>query len=642
MKKIISLLVLSALLISSLLTVIPVAAAEEAAPAKTNVLANPRDDQMAGIGSAFYYDFHLYDYDIGKYPITDIVRPDGEVGYQGQRPYMLRSKNAAGGSAFPIDGSLDTWESTYNTFNPSDELSVITDCEGTVYDFDAWVGFSIRDTAMVDSFAFYTLNDSTKGGKLLIEGLTLFGAVVDPTLHTYAPNSWFRMTDTITDVQATSTEDGRFAVVIGDLNNTYEVDYLFLAFNIEGDGAGDYACVEIELYEDESDYLDMEDLDTDAFTEALGFAEAALANEAGYTVDSYAVLKAAYDAVKRIAERETASQAMIDKATTKLYTALGELDAIADTSGLVSELAKYENVVETDYTTSSWATFKAARDAATALLDSGNNSEEAINEHIAALSAAGEGLARKASAEEIAAVEAKVAEAGEIDEEEYTAKSIGDLRVIMRDTNIVIKADANDISAAACEAAIKTLDDAIAALEPRADFAALQAVLDSALSIESTGYTAGSYAAYSAAIAELQAFITAQSNNASVADGEALTDAVVAAKLALVKLADFAAIDAKIEELASLLDTDYTAESWKALQDAIAAAKALKGTDADQAAADSALAAITAAADALVKPAATDPAADPGEEGGCGGVVSVTAVVLVAALGFGITALKRR
>ena len=96
-------------------------------------------------------------------------------------------------------------------------------------------------------------------------------------------------------------------------------------------------------------------------------------------------------------------------------------------------------------------------------------------------------------------------------------------------------------------------------------------------------------------------------------------------------------------ELEKLVADEYTEESWKALTDAIAAAKALKADAATEADVASALAALEAAEKGLAKPAPTEPATQPVvDEGGCGGVISVGAVVLVATLGFGITALKRR
>ena len=642
MKKIISALVLTAIMLSSILAIVPIAAAEETTTGKNNVLFNPRNDQMAGKGPAFYYDFHLFDYDIGQYPMNEIVKPDGSVGYQGTRPYMLRSKNAAGGSATPIDGLFDTYTTAYNSFGADDALAVVTDKDGNTYDFDAWLGISIRDTAVVDSFAFYTVNESTKDGKLLIEELTLFGAVVDPTLHTYAPNSWFRMTDTIKNVQATSTADGKYAVVTGDLYMPYEVDYLFLAFNIEGDGGGDYVCVEIELYEDSDSYIDIEDLNTALLTETLALAEAALANEKGYTADSYAELSIAYERAKVIASKDRTNQKAIDNVTTSLYEAITALVPVTDASELIAALDSYKELAETDYTTSTWTAFVAARDAANALIGSGNVSEASIAENLAALKGAAEALVPRASAENISAVQAKIDEAGEITEDEYTSKSYTELRVAMRDVNLILKKNADDISVAECEAAVKSIEDAIAALQKKADREALQAVLDAALAIDSKEYTTASYAALAAAIADTEAFLSGMANNATAQEAEALAAAIEAAKAALVKLGDFTALDAKIAELEALVSTEYTAESWKTLTDAIAAAKALKNAGAAQADVDAALAAIVAAADALAKPAATEEVTEPVAQSGCGGVVSVSAVVLVATLGFGVTVLKRK
>ena len=640
MKKIISAFVLAAFLLSSLLTIVPVAA-EESASEKKNVLFNPRDDQMAGIGPAFYYDFHLFDFDIGKYPMNEVVKPDGNIGYQGTRPYMLRSKNAAGGSATPIDGKLDTYTTAYNSFGADDELAVVTDKDGNVYDFDAWLGISIRETATVDSFAFYTVNESTKDGKLLIEELTLFGAVVDPTLHTYAPNSWFRMTDNITNVQTTYTEDGRFAVVTGDLYEPFEVDYLFLAFNIEGDGGGDYVCAEIELYEFAGNYVDIDELETATLKETISLAEQSLANENGFTADSYAALKKAYNAAKAVVAKEKTTQQAIDRAVTDLYAAITALVPVADASELIAELDKCKTMVETDYTTSTWGAFVAVRDAASTLISTGNASEAAINENLASLKAAIAGLAPRATTEDIDAVKAKIDEAGEIKGDEYTSKSFTDLRVAMRDVNLILKESVDNISAAQCEAAIKTIDEAIAALKKKADKTALQTALDEILAIDAKEYTATSFAPLQLAIAEVQAFLASTSDNASAEEAEALAAALAAAKAALVKLGDLAPVTAKIAELEKLVADEYTEESWKALTDAIAAAKALKADAATEADVASALAALEAAEKGLAKPAPTEPATDPVAEGGCGGVISVGAVVLVATLGFGITALKR-
>ena len=654
MKKIISALIITALLLSSILAIIPVAA-EETTTEKKNVLANPRNDQMAGIGPAYYYDYHLFDFDIGQYPMNEVVRPDGGTGYQGKRPYMLRSTNAAGGSATPIDGDLETWitSSTYNTFDPTALLTQIIDGEGNYYDFDAWLGISIRETATIDSFAFYTLNNETKGSKLLIEELTLFGAVVNPEKHTFDAysneetntyeTSWFRMTDAITNVQETYTEDGRYAVVTGDLYMPFAVDYIFMCYMLEGEGGGDYVCVELEAYEYTGGNVSVDDLDTAALTEAIAFAEAELAKTGTYTTDSFAALTKAYETAKDASVNAT-NQATVDYAVNTLYAAIAALALRGDTTALEAELAKYADAVEAKYTTSSWAAFVTARDAATALIESGNASDDAAATHLEALAAAGAGLADKATAENLAALKAKYEEAKALDKELYTPQTVSDLNIAMRDANALTKEEVkDDVSVAQYEAAMKAITDAFAALKEKADMSALQALLDDALALSASKYTKDSYTALASAITAAQQFLSDNSKNATAEEATALGDAITAAKAALVELADLTALNAKIAEAEALKEADYSAETWKALKDAVAAAKALTA-DATQKQADDALAAIEAAVKALAAaPKATEPTAtDDAAASGCGGVIGATAVVITAVLGLGAVALRRK
>ena len=635
MKKLISALILTALLLSSILAIVPASAAD--AGGRESIIVNSRADQMAGVGPSFYYNYHLYEHEVALYPLD-------AHGKAGASAYMLRSRNAANGSASFMNGDIESWSGVYNDYSPSDEKGTITDKDGKTYDFDAWCGISIRDTATVSGFSFYTTNESTKGSRNLIEELMLFGAVVDPELHTYAPNSWFPMTELITDVQATYTDDGKLAYVTGDFDEAFDIDYLFMALNMEGDNGGSFTIVEIELYEDTGDHVDIKDLDTKTLQETLTLAEEPLANEKGFTATSYATFLKAYNAAKKVAEKDKTTQEAIDRAATTLYNAITNLVPVADTTGLESEIAKCEALVEADYTVSTWATLATALNAAKELLESGNASEAAIAEHIAALTAATEALGKRATEEDIAALQAKVDEVSALDDELYTQKSFADLRVAMRDANILIYGEPEDVSTAQCEEAIKKMDDAAAALVDRADIEALKTALTEALAIDSKLYTTASFEALSTAMNNLSMSTTGQTNNLSAEEGAALLAALESAKAALVKAGDVSAVGAKIAELEKIASDEYTAESWKALTDAIAAAKALQAGKASEADVASALEALDAAQKGLaVKPAPTEPATQPVvDEGGCGGVISVGAVVIVAALGFGITALKRR
>ena len=642
MKKIISALILTALLLSSLLAIIPVAAEEEAPAERESILVNSQPDQYNGLGPAFYYDFRLYQANVNYYPINEAPREDGGTGYQGKRPYMLRSRNAAGGSSSIIDGSLESYSTAnaYNGFELEDELSVVVDNKGISYDFDAWVGICLRETATIDAFKYYTLTKETQGSRLLVEELTIFGAKENPETHTYDPNSWFKMADTITDVQSNTTEDGKLAVVSSDLYMPFEVDYIFLAYMIEGEGGGEYVNVELEVYE----YVPAPDvqLDFTALNEAITFAEAELAKENTYTTNSYNVLNRAYEDAK--AALSATNQAAVDYAVTCIYDAIAALALRGDTTALQAELDKYAAAVETDYTTSSWAAFVAARDAATTLIESGNASDEAAAEHLAALATAGAALADKATAENIAALKAKYEEAKALDTEKYTPQTVSALNVAMRDANALTKDEIkDDVSVAQYEAAMKALEDAFAALKEKADLSALQAIVDEVLALSADKYTAESFADLAAAIQAAQKFLDDAGKNATAEEATALGAAITAAKDALVELADLTALNAKIAEAEALKEAEYSADTWKALQTALTAAKAI-AADATQAQADEALAALEAAVKALAAaPKATEPTAtDAPAESGCGGVIGATAVVITAVLGLGVATLRRK
>jgi hypothetical protein len=334
----------------------------------------------------------------------------------------------------------------------------------------------------------------------------------------------------------------------------------------------------------------------------------------------------------------------VDYALSTLSSAISGLTLLADTTELEAEIAKHASLVEATYTTSSWNAFATARDSAINIIETGNASATAVSEKLAALVAAVAGLAPKATAESLAMLRVKFAEATAIEDDGYTAQSFSALKLAIRNTSQLTKDDnRDDVSVAQCEAAMKELTDAIAALVEKADLTALQAVVDGVLSINAKLYTEESYADLAAAISAAQQFLSGSASNASAKEAEALGAAITAAKEALVPLADFAALDAKIAELEALASADYTADSWKALQDAITAAKALKDTKATQAEADKALEALETAAKALASAAdASADASDDSAQSGCGGVIGATAVVITAVLGLGAVALRRK
>ena len=630
MKKIISALILTALLLSSILAIVPVAA-EEVGDAKVNVLlSGGAADHEGGTANALFYNYPLYNFVVGTYPISGSD--------MGNADYILRSVNNATGGSRINDGKLDNYSGAYNAFSATG--SDITDSEGTTHHFDGWVGISLRETKKIDSFSLYTLNDVSKGDLQRVDELALFGAVVNPETHTFDANSWFMMTDLITDVQSKQTEDGNLALVSGALKMPVEVDYIFIAVNCEGEEGvgGKFNIVEIEAYEFVPAPVDLV-----ALNAAIAAAEAELAKTNTYTTDTYNALNKAYESAKTV--RETApGQAAIDYAAEAITKAIAALATLADYSDLSAELAKHADKLEADYTSSTWAVFAAARDAANTLIETGNTSEQAVAECLMALMTASDALAPKASADSLAALKAKLEEAKALDSSIYTSQTVSVLNIAMRDANALTREEfKDDVSVSQCEAAMKALVDALDALKVKADLSALQAIVDDALKAESTKYTEESFSKLAAAITSAQVFLTGNTSNATAEEATALGDAITAAKAALVELADLTALNAKIAEAEALKEADYTAETWKVLKDAVAAAKALTA-EATQKQADDALAAIEAAIKALAAPTATEPAtekpADNSSEGGCGGVIGATAVVITAVLGLGAVALR--
>ena len=208
--------------------------------------------------------------------------------------------------------------------------------------------------------------------------------------------------------------------------------------------------------------------------------------------------------------------------------------------------------------------------------------------------------------------------------------------------------EANDMSQADLDALVKAIDDAIKGLKDKANWTDTNAFLETVKDLRDTDYTKESWEDYTEALNKVQGYMKEDKKpNVSVEDEAKYLAELKAAYEALVAYATYGAIDTRVDELDALDETKYTAESWKALQDAIKAANALKSDRyATQPQADEALAAINAAVEALVEAGAnsgdaTTPTTNNGgdatepEKKGCGGVIATTAVVMTSVLALG-------
>ncbi|MBQ7375574.1 MAG: FIVAR domain-containing protein [Clostridia bacterium] len=391
--------------------------------------------------------------------------------------------------------------------------------------------------------------------------------------------------------------------------------------------------------------LDFEELDI-----AIGEADEYIDFEEDYTPGTWKVFKAAYEAANACAEAERQSQ--INKAAAALISALDALETKPDFEALDEAMAEYDALVEAEYTTGSWAAFKAALDAAKAVRENPDAVGSQVEEVIKNLKAAGKGLGKLAADDAINVLKAKAEDTlAKYDKEAYTSDSYKPLTDAIRVANDFVKT--KDVSQAEIDASIAEIDKLIAALVPRADLTELKALIETAEALVEENYTAESWEAFQAAL-KVAKDRSKLGNDAkvSVEEGATLKADLEAALAALVGNADFTALDALLAEVKALKEADYTAETWKVLADAITAAEALKAnTAATTADVDAALAAIGAAKDALAKASVeTDPPAtekpteqttEPADKGGCGGTIALGATVVVAILGTAIVLKKK-
>jgi hypothetical protein len=349
-------------------------------------------------------------------------------------------------------------------------------------------------------------------------------------------------------------------------------------------------------------------------------------------------------AAKAVTDRAS-SEADVEATKTALDAAILGLESLekADFAPLEAELAKHSSYVESEYVAATWSAFASAKSAAEALKTDVNASDADVAAAVKALADAAAALDKKASADQLSALSAKAAEAdSEHPSDNYTSSSYQALRNAIKAINDALKADTGVSQVAALE---KALEDAIAVLKVKGDFTELDALVDSVDGYKESDVASGFEALEEALTAIENAKKPASVHNISADDVASLKEALEAAIDGLVFYADFTDLDALIAYTSTLVEADYSAESWAALKAALDEAIALKskaGATAPEAMAahDTLKAAIGSLASAATEPGESDILVDKKE--GCGGVIGATAVVLTAVLGLGAVALKKR
>ena len=339
-------------------------------------------------------------------------------------------------------------------------------------------------------------------------------------------------------------------------------------------------------------------------TLTAAIAEANAKVEANYTADSWKVLSDAVAAGQAIVDKadETSDQAAVDVAANAIYAAINNLVPNgADYSAVKAAKAK----IPADLSIYTDASVKALNDAVAAVVEGLPASRQSEVDKMAAdIEAAITGLTEKdADYSAVDAAKAKIPADLSIYTDE-TVEALNDAVAAVVEGKKASEQAVVDGWAAAIETAISGLRVKSASLEE------LKAAIAEADALNSALYTPESFAAVTTALAIAK---QVRDSDPEITDQTRVDEATAALKNAIASLvpagADFSALKSALDEAKTLTASHYTADSWKAYSDAVAAGQAIydnaeQYTVADQATIDAAAKAITDAKAALVEAAA--------------------------------------
>ena len=255
MKRTISILVLIAMMLASVLAIIPAAAEEAAAPERKNVAFSDADAanyQFDGKGNVFYFDYHYYIAANGEtWPITD------------KGPSLRRGQNSGSGSASATDGVKFSGGMSHQY---GQDCATMDLADGTSVTHDHIFGYSFKESVTVDGFKIWV--SSGLDSRDDISRVTIYGAVVDPAKieavkasteeKKYVANTYCYADPVLLYEMAPGddlqynviTEGDQKAAVTGGDFPVMTVDYILVGVDtVEGASKGKYAVYELELYE---------------------------------------------------------------------------------------------------------------------------------------------------------------------------------------------------------------------------------------------------------------------------------------------------------------------------------------------------------------------------------------------------------
>lgn len=304
----------------------------------------------------------------------------------------------------------------------------------------------------------------------------------------------------------------------------------------------------------------------------------------GYTKDSVNALLAALTQAeaavnsKEQADVKAAIEA-IDKAVSGLEKNTEKPQDPVNKENLKQKIAQARTIQADGYTTESYDALKLAINAAEAVINREDASQEEVDSHAAALEAAITNLKQKELEKaDKTLLKSKIAELKEIKADGYTAESYQNLQAALAEAESVVMNE--NATQAETDAQIKVLEAAYANLKKEIVAEVNKKLLEEKLGqmkeIQAKGYTEESYRAFTAAIEAAEKVV--KNENATQ---EEVNSQITALETAYANLKKEDAKDVNRELLESMLvearaiESDgYTQKSYKALQAAITQAEA--------------------------------------------------------------------
>lgn len=212
---------------------------------------------------------------------------------------------------------------------------------------------------------------------------------------------------------------------------------------------------------------------------------------------------------------------------------------------------------------------------------------------------------KTASEEDKKALQAKIDEASALKESDYTKDSWDKMMSELEESKELLASD-NPLQSAVKEQTIHMTEamEALVKVEHSVDTTEIEKAVAEAEGLKESDYTAESWAAYQAALANARTALETKESQEAVDNA---TAALNAAKEKLVKAdeqpvtVDTSSLEKAIADAKALKEADYTADSWKALQSVLTEAQKALDAKESQEAVDNATNSLNKAIKALVK-----------------------------------------